>query len=180
MTEFALDETRRHGRDLAAACGKLLADAGFAPKALAAVYAGVGPGSYTGLRVGVMTAKTLAFTVNCDFVPVPTFAAVAHGIAGEVTVVSDALQGLVYRQRFADGAAADELRIGPAADIGPGRIVGPAPVPGVEMDVVPIRAAALLAAGRAVQPLSRAALFSAEPLYLRGSSAEEKLKSAAI
>src|SRR4051812_21019798 len=56
-----LDETRRHARDLAPAVADLLAAAGWRPRDLDGVAVGSGPGSYTGLRVGLMSAKALAF-----------------------------------------------------------------------------------------------------------------------
>jgi tRNA threonylcarbamoyl adenosine modification protein YeaZ len=52
-----LDEARRHARDLAPAVAGLLAGQGRRPRDVHAVLVGRGPGSYTGLRVGVMSAK---------------------------------------------------------------------------------------------------------------------------
>jgi tRNA threonylcarbamoyl adenosine modification protein YeaZ len=49
----------RHGELLAGLVGKVLADAGVEPSDLAAVAVGVGPGPFTGLRVGVVTAKAM-------------------------------------------------------------------------------------------------------------------------
>jgi tRNA threonylcarbamoyl adenosine modification protein YeaZ len=49
----------RHGELLAGLVGKVLADAGVEPAGLAAVAVGVGPGPFTGLRVGVVTAKAM-------------------------------------------------------------------------------------------------------------------------
>jgi tRNA threonylcarbamoyladenosine biosynthesis protein TsaB len=189
-----LDETRRHARDLAGVVGDLLAGEGLRPADLTGVMVGIGPGSYTGLRVGIISAKALAYATGCNLVAVPTFAAIAVRASGEakgVWVIADALQGLLYRQRF--GAAADGLRIEPADEwlkslsagewvSGPGvkLVAGRIPtscslVP--EADREP-SVESLFAAGRSLLPLTRAEVFRLEPLYLRGSSAEEKAKTA--
>ena len=60
-----LDEARRHARDLAPAVAELLAAQGWRPRDLHAVVVGRGPGSYTGLRVGVMSAKAFAYASGC-------------------------------------------------------------------------------------------------------------------
>src|SRR5205807_5119629 len=72
-----LSETRRHARDLAPAVAELLAAEGFTPRDLQGIIVSRGPGSYTGLRVGVMSAKALAYAVGCSLVAVDTFAAIA-------------------------------------------------------------------------------------------------------
>src|SRR4051812_47130680 len=112
-----LDPARRHARDLAATADALLTADALRPADLTGVMVGHGPGSYTGLRVGLISAKALAYALGCQLVPVPTFAAIAEQAPAEARVLwvlADALQGLIYVQRFerADRwAAADELRI---------------------------------------------------------------------
>src|SRR5947209_20630768 len=118
-----LDPARRHVRDLIAAVGAMLTAEELRPADLTGVMVSHGPGSYTGLRVGLMTAKALAYATGCRLVPVPTFAAIAEQAPPEAAVlwvIADALQGQIYLQRFARDAAgtwrpADELRIEPAA-----------------------------------------------------------------
>jgi tRNA threonylcarbamoyladenosine biosynthesis protein TsaB len=193
-----LDASRRHARDLTAAIDALLKAESLGPRDLTGVMVSVGPGSYTGLRVGVMTAKALAYATGCRLVPVGTSAAIAEQAPSEANVlwvVADALQGQVYTQRFARTAGrrvpADELQIGPV-DEWLNRL--PAAVwvsgPGVRVyeDRIPQTChlvdepnrepsvAGLFAAGRGLPPATREELFALEPLYLRGSSAEEKAK----
>ena len=85
----------------------LLAEAGLKPFDVTRVGVSVGPGSFTGLRVGIMSAKAFAYATGCELVAVPTFAVIAEQTADaewepqSVMVVADALQGLVYAQRFA-------------------------------------------------------------------------------
>jgi tRNA threonylcarbamoyladenosine biosynthesis protein TsaB len=195
--EVTLDASRRHARDLAAAAGGLLAADGLSPRDLTGVMVGVGPGSYTGLRVGVMSAKALAYATGCRLVAVPTFTAVAEQVpvgAGQVWVIADALQGMIYVERFdhRDGrwVSADPLRIAVAGEelprlpagawvSGPGvaahgeQIRDATVVP--EPDRLP-RVESVLRVGLGLPPVTREELFRLEPLYLRGSSAEEKAK----
>src|SRR5262245_41196630 len=113
-----LDDTRRHARDLVATVDALLKAESLAPKSLTGVMVGRGPGSYTGLRVGIISAKALAYATGCKLVAVDTFAAIAVQAPAEAQklwVIADALQGQIYLQRFArsgDGwVPEDELRI---------------------------------------------------------------------
>src|SRR5437870_6540619 len=99
-----LDEARRHARDLAPAVRDLLAQAGWTARSLNAVIVSRGPGSYTGLRVGIMSAKALAYATGCTLVAIDTFAAIAQQAPAEVQqldVLADAQQNRVYVQRFA-------------------------------------------------------------------------------
>src|SRR5262245_34096399 len=89
----SLDEARRHARDLVPAVAGLLAEQGWQPRDLDAVVISRGPGSYTGLRVGIMSAKTLAYATGCALVAIDTFAAIAHQAPAEVQnldVIADA------------------------------------------------------------------------------------------
>ena len=189
-----LDPGRRQNRDLAPFAGELLTAAGLTPKSLRGVVVSVGPGSYTGLRVGLISAKVLAYAVGCELIAVPTFAAIADLAPPELTavdVISDGLQGLVYSQRYERSAGvvaatnalhivtlADWIATGPTAVSGPGLTLADA---ALEADVVRVAvelrmptAASLFAAGRRIAPVSREELFALEPLYLRPSSAEEQ------
>jgi tRNA threonylcarbamoyladenosine biosynthesis protein TsaB len=176
VRESVLDESRRHARDLAATCRKLMDESGFTASQLSAVVVGTGPGSYTGLRVGLMTAKTLAYALGCPCYAVPTFDVLAVS-EGEVAVVSDALQGLVYCQAFRAGVAVGPLQITPIDAIPAVPLIGPTAIAGLEVRTVSVSAAAMARVACGLEPLGRAELFALEPLYLRGSSAEEKLKA---
>src|SRR5947208_1983541 len=79
-----LDEARRHARDLAPAVAELLAARGWAPRDVRGVIVSRGPGSYTGLRVGVMSAKAFAYATGAVLLAVDTFVALALQAPGEV------------------------------------------------------------------------------------------------
>src|SRR5260370_39658186 len=72
-----LDEARRHARDLAPSVADLLREQQWKPREVQAVVVSRGPGSYTGLRVGIMSAKTFAYATGCALVAADTFAAIA-------------------------------------------------------------------------------------------------------
>lgn len=193
-----LDEARRHARDLTPAVAALLQAQGWRPRDVQVVLVSIGPGSYTGLRVGIMAAKVYAYATGATLIGVDTFQAIAgqaDAAADPVDVLADAQQDLVYVQRFtrdsATGAAvpAGPLAIRPVADwlaergdrawvTGPGlrriaeRIPGGARiVDAARWDPTPegLLAVGLARYGRG----ERDDPWKLEPLYLRPSSAEE-------
>jgi len=194
-----LDDTRRHARDLAATVEAVLKAESLAPTNLTGVMVGRGPGSYTGLRVGLISAKALAYATGCQLRAVDTFAAIAVQAPAEaqsVWVIADALQNQVYIQRFDRDSTCwvpfQELHIlhvdealhwlpagvwvsGPGVNVYAAEHI-PQSCPLVpEADREP-RVESLFAVGTKLAPLSREEMFALEPLYLRGSSAEEKAR----
>jgi tRNA threonylcarbamoyl adenosine modification protein YeaZ len=85
-----------HGELLAPTIDATLADAGVRPAHLAAVVAGIGPGPYTGLRVGLVTAAALA-----DALGIPAYGVCSlDAIEGAPLVVTDARRREVYWARY--------------------------------------------------------------------------------
>ncbi|HLN31630.1 MAG TPA: tRNA (adenosine(37)-N6)-threonylcarbamoyltransferase complex dimerization subunit type 1 TsaB [Gemmataceae bacterium] len=195
----SLDEARRHARDLAPTVADLLAGAGWQARQLDGVIVSRGPGSYTGLRVGTMSAKTLAYATGCALLGIETFVAIAAQMpldARAVDVIADAQQDKVYVQSFVSAGpghawkAETPLTIKTLSDwlgekqrdtwvTGPGVHVYGSRLPqhgnvSRPEDWDP-RAESLLRLGLArYQANERDDLWTFEPLYLRPSSAEEK------
>lgn len=71
----------RHGSLLLDQIAEVLERAHVDRRALAAIGVGTGPGSFTGLRVGLATAKTLAYALGVPIVGIPTGAAIARAVA---------------------------------------------------------------------------------------------------
>jgi tRNA threonylcarbamoyladenosine biosynthesis protein TsaB len=192
-----LDKACRHTRDLAPSVAELLAQEGWRPRDVEAVIVSRGPGSYTGLRVGISSAKAFAYAVGCAVVAVETFGVIAAQATVDVTyleVIADAQQDKIYVQSFERVAAgwqphgplairkfADWLaeRDTAAAVSGPGLHRWEASLsPGILLveasrrDPTP---EALLAVGKGLYDGGRRDdLWVLEPLYLRASSAEEQ------
>lgn len=72
----------RHGEELLARIDRLLAETGTTLSELDAIVVGTGPGAFTGLRVGLATAKGLAHGLAIPIVGVSTGVALLHGLAG--------------------------------------------------------------------------------------------------
>lgn len=100
------------GRELLPAVQRLLGAAGLAPRDLAAVLVDRGPGSFTGVRLGVTAAKGLALGLAIPAVGVESLEAIAHaappGLA--VLAVRDAGRGTVYAALFGPAPAAGAAR----------------------------------------------------------------------
>lgn len=199
-----LDETRRHARDLAPSVKELLAELGWKPRDVEVVFVSIGPGSYTGLRVGIMSAKAWAYATNCKLLGVETFAAIAQqatpsaprSAGGLIHVIADAQQNNVYCQVFEtlqdQPTPRSKLAIQPVTDwgqqltphtlvTGPGlRLHGAliSPDLAVAEDKWDPRPESILNLGLA--RLARGEqdqVFALEPLYARRSSAEENWAS---
>jgi len=102
---FACESMARgHQERLAPMAREVMADAGVAFADLDRIGVTVGPGSFTGLRVGVAFAKGLALALAKPAVGIGTLEAMAAGIDGLVFPAIDARRGQLYLQAFEDGA----------------------------------------------------------------------------
>jgi tRNA threonylcarbamoyladenosine biosynthesis protein TsaB len=101
------ERQNQHSELLLAMVESLLAEAGASLTQLDAIAFGRGPGSFTGLRIGVGVAQGLAFAANLPVVPVSSLAALAQGVEAEhVLAAYDARMEQVYwgaYQRNAQG-----------------------------------------------------------------------------
>src|SRR6266478_6775542 len=106
--EYALDVSATHSERLMGAIDRLLTDAGWSVRDLEGLAVSVGPGSFTGLRIGLSTVKGLALALSIPIVPVPTLDAMAALLpfaALPVCPVLDARKREVYASLYRwDGA----------------------------------------------------------------------------
>lgn len=80
-----------HGREIAPAADRLLRAAGLGPSSLDLIAVDIGPGSYTGLRVGLAAAKGLAYALGRPLIGVPSLDVLAEMAAGLGSTLATAL-----------------------------------------------------------------------------------------
>lgn len=181
-------DRRRHTELLTPSIAEVLAEAGAAPDDLNAIAVGVGPGPYTGLRVGLVTARAMGEALSVPVHGVCTLDAIAWASARTepFAVATDARRKEVYWARYeSSGVRATEPAVGPAADvldgapdgmpvIGEGAALYAGILGGVNHE--PLLPSATAVAELAIARLSGGAapeLLPPEPLYLRRPDAKE-------
>lgn len=165
VAEAATADTRSHAEHIGVFIERVLSDSGAIPESVTAVMVGLGPGPFTGLRVGIAAGITFALGRDVQVYGVPSHDAVAVG-KDSCTVVTDVrrreLAWTTYRGGFAvDGPAlTTEATLGKDVDL--------AEFPEARADVV---SAALLATAGATRLERGDDLSSLTPLYLRAPDA---------
>lgn len=183
---------RRHAESLAPQIEFVVGQAGAAITDIDLVAVDVGPGLYTGLRVGIATARAMAHTLGVPMVAVGSLEAIAHAnrSGGDMLVAIDARRQEVFHAAFTvdDGTiAGTEPAVGPVKSIATrpgGRVVGDGALVyadafaqlGVRVDLdathLPLPDAVLaLAAGRLDRQVAPKEI---EPVYLRRPDAVAK------
>lgn len=111
------DGTGRPSTGLPPLIERVMAETGWGWQDLDAFALSIGPGSFTGLRVGVTTVKTLAWAVHKPVVPVSTLEVIAQNLhdsdVREIRLFMDARKGKVYTARFRPGESGLVERLSP-------------------------------------------------------------------
>ncbi len=110
IAERELERKQHHARSLLAELDQLLLGAGRRLEDVQLIALSIGPGSFTGLRIGLATALGLCFGTARKIVPVPTLAALSlqAGDAARIVPLLDARRKQVYSGLYAEGGV--ELR----------------------------------------------------------------------
>jgi tRNA threonylcarbamoyl adenosine modification protein YeaZ len=90
LAEATEPGNRRHAEAIGTLLRQALEDAGIRPSDVDGVVAGMGPGPFTGLRVGIAAARAFAFGIGVPVHPVVSHDAIAWGQSERVLVVTDA------------------------------------------------------------------------------------------
>ncbi|MCT2536694.1 tRNA (adenosine(37)-N6)-threonylcarbamoyltransferase complex dimerization subunit type 1 TsaB [Aquibacillus koreensis] len=97
--EYITNVKKNHSVRLLPAIDQVMRDTDVAPNELDQVVVAKGPGSYTGVRIGLSTAKTLAWTLNIPVIAISSLELVAQQAAyynHQICSFFDARRGLVY------------------------------------------------------------------------------------
>ncbi|SDX00847.1 tRNA threonylcarbamoyladenosine biosynthesis protein TsaB [Marinococcus luteus] len=103
LGEYTTNIKKNHSVRLMPAVESLMKESGVVPEELDAIAVTTGPGSYTGVRIGVTTAKSMAWALNIPLYPVSTlqvFAQNGLGFPGLVSPLIDARRNQVYTAAF--------------------------------------------------------------------------------
>lgn len=204
LGQIVLSGPSRTAQTLAPAIKSLLAEVGWKAGSIELVAVTIGPGSFTGLRIGVTTAKTLAYAVGAGVIGVNTLDVLSAqaGVTapGPLWAILDAQRQELYAAKFnappgqaAEGArqrTTPETRIVPAeawlAELRPGDWVTGPPLTrlrprlpagvfaATEADWQPLAAAVGRVGWHAHCNGQRDDLWQLTPQYYRASAAEEK------
>lgn len=186
VAEAVSERPMKHGEQLAPLIEQVMTKAGVARHDLTAVAVGAGPGPFTGLRVGLVTARTLGLVLDipvyaaCSLDVLAVEAVETGAVTSDFVVATDARRKEVYLASY-DAAGA---RLEGPAVAKPATVATSAPVVGEGAALYPE------AFGNAVGPLrpsaawlaravasERVELLDPEPLYLRRPDAVEKSTS---
>jgi tRNA threonylcarbamoyladenosine biosynthesis protein TsaB len=194
--ERPLPADERSAKGLAPAIKALLAEVGRSLSELGMIAVTVGPGSFTSLRVGVTTAKTLAYALKTPVLGIGSLEALtAQAMPGSVVAVGiDAGRGQVYAGRFDTSQPGMPRSLAPVeavdladwqATLGDGWVTGPilakpsltwpkaarqTPATTWNLQAATVGDLALLR----YQAGERDDLWKLAPLYVRSSAAEER------
>ncbi|MFC1671973.1 tRNA (adenosine(37)-N6)-threonylcarbamoyltransferase complex dimerization subunit type 1 TsaB [Planctomycetota bacterium] len=196
--QISFPEGTKHGISLVPSIRDILERAGWEPAGLDAVAVSIGPGSYTGLRVGLVSAKMLAAFGGADLVAVPSLDVIAYNADTayeDVCVVEDARRDQVYAARY-ERQETLLRRISDYAVVAPKELLGSLredtilvgdgiPIVRAEAGGTPVRVAAeeqwipqayvVAEIGTRLHAQGvRSDSYSTEPMYLRKVAAEEQ------
>jgi len=199
VESVSLPSDQRSARSLLPSIEALLNSCGWKPSQLELICVTTGPGSFTGLRIGVTAAKTLAYATGAELVEVHTLAAIAAGVtapSGRLWTILDAQRQELFAATFApnwqdQAATLPETQILPTDEwlrsLRPGDVVSGPPLAKLA-DQLPEGVAATNAANwppraEIVGQLGIAAFQNGNivdamqlvPRYYRKSAAEEKV-----
>jgi len=110
LAEASYVTSLNHATKLMPLLERMMQEVNWSPQDLTRIVIADGPGSYTGLRIGATTAKTLAYTLGIDLVPVSTLElmAASAGSTGRIVAIQDARRGTGFVGFYEEGQLVGE------------------------------------------------------------------------
>lgn len=108
---------RRHAEEITPMIASVLAASDWNMADVDVFAVDIGPGRFTGLRVGLATVRSLALAIGAPVVGITSLELLAADHLGAVNAVVDARRSEVFQQRFVDGVASGQAMVGPAVDM---------------------------------------------------------------
>lgn len=105
VSSVSSEDPRAHAELIGVLIERSLATAAVTPSDVTAVVMGVGPGGFTGLRVGMAAAEAFAFVRDLPLYPVVSHDALGWTSDGDVVVVTDARRGEVAYSVYGHGSS---------------------------------------------------------------------------
>ena len=182
LAERRTVDPRAHGELLAPQIHATLEEAGVRPGDLDAIVAGLGPGPFTGLRVGLATAASMGHALGIPTYGVCSLDGLGRAAGpGRVLVATDARRREVYHATYVDGHRAGDPGVAKPADltVRADRAVGEGAVKYSDILGLPIDDRVLYPPGVALialaadRILAKAGSEPLTPLYLRRPDAVE-------
>jgi tRNA threonylcarbamoyl adenosine modification protein YeaZ len=118
--EHSVVDGKAHGELLAPQIAAALGEAGATVRDLNAIVAGLGPGPFTGLRVGLVTAASMSDTLGIPAYGVCSLDALGAATSGDALVATDARRREVYWATYRNGARLDGPSVAKPADVDAG------------------------------------------------------------
>ncbi len=154
-----------HGQLLMKKIGELFQSGGLRKEELGTIVVCTGPGSFTGLRIGLAAAKGMAVALDIAVVPVSLFEIAAGklaGVEGEVSVVVPLKRDEYFVSEVSSGGHTADIRV--VGDEGLKQLAGEKPVAALHFDLSSV------VAGSVVKDLSGAVTYDAADLIYIGAS----------
>jgi tRNA threonylcarbamoyl adenosine modification protein YeaZ len=184
LAERRTVDPRAHGERLAPEIAAVLAEAGVRPADLAAIVAGTGPGPFTGLRVGLVTAASMGQALGIPTYGVCSLDGLGRSAGlGRVLVATDARRREIYYATYVDGVRTGGPDVDKPAEVAArvevDRAAGEGALKYGDLLGVPVEAHLLYPPGAALVALAAERIREAAPsepltpLYLRRPDAVE-------